>query len=125
MTINRQWQLILPYERPPLTLNQRGHWSAHDPNRKALRLLGRSLARQHRIPHQTHIHARLVWRPPDNRRRDEDNIILTAKPLWDGLVDARVVDDDTSRYMTKYMPLILRGDPSPGPRLWLDVWTEK
>lgn len=119
-----QWRLVLPYDKPPLTLNQRGHWAKYNGPRADLRQLGLLLARQQRIPHLTHIHTRLAWRPPDNRRRDEDNIILTAKPLWDGLVDAGVVDDDTSVYMTKYMPMILTGDRTLGPRLWLDVWTQ-
>lgn len=120
----RRWRLVLPYDRPPLTLNQRGHWAKYNQPRANLRQLGCALARQQRIPHLPHIHTRLVWRPPDNRIRDEDNIILTAKPLWDGLVDAGVVDGDHSRYMTKYMPTITTGDKTPGPRMWLDVWTQ-
>lgn len=119
----RRWRLVLPYDKPPLNLNQRGHWAKTNPERRDLRALGRLLARQQRIPHLPHIHTRLVWRPPDNRRRDEDNIVLTAKPLWDGIVDADVVDDDTSTYMTKYMPRILQGDKTPGPRVWLEIWT--
>lgn len=119
----RRWRLVLPYDKPPLNLNQRGHWAKTNPERRDLRALGRLLARQQRIPHLPHIHTRLVWRPPDNRRRDEDNIVLTAKPLWDGIVDAGVVDDDTSTYMTKYMPRILQGDKTPGPRVWLEIWT--
>lgn len=119
----RRWRLVLPYDKPPLNLNQRGHWAKTNPERRDLRALGRLLARQQRIPHLPHIHTRLVWRPPDNRRRDEDNIVLTAKPLWDGIVDAGVVNDDTSTYMTKYMPRILQGDKTPGPRVWLEIWT--
>lgn len=125
MAVTRRWRLVLNYDKPPLNLNQRGHWARYDGTRKNLRAIGAGLARQQRIPHLPHVHTRLVWRPPDNRRRDEDNIVLTAKPLWDGLVDAGVVDDDTSTYMTKYMPRILPGDKAPGARVWLEVWTEE
>lgn len=86
-------------------------------------MLSASEAKRLKIPPLDHIYSRLFWRPPDNRRRDEDNCIVTAKPLWDGLQDAGVVKDDTSQFITKLMPKILPGDKAPGPRVWLDIWT--
>ena len=75
------------------------------------------------IPPLPHIHTRLFYLQPDRRRRDEDNLILTAKPCWDGLVDAGVVPDDTSDYMTKLMPRIIGPLKNTPPAIWLEVWT--
>ena len=121
-----EWLLPVPYDRPPLSLNDRTHWAKANPHRQALRRAGALLSRSTGIPRNLpHIHTRLHYVPADNRRRDEDNLIATAKPLWDGLVDAGIVQDDNSRYMTKYMPRIHPGDKHhDGPRLWLAVWTE-
>lgn len=118
------WTMPLSYDRPPLTLNQRGHWRVHDPARKALRAEAATRARALGIPACGHITTRLHYRAPDRRRRDEDNLIATAKPLWDGLVDAGIVPDDTSEYMTKLMPIIHPPDGT-GPALWLAIDAEE
>ncbi|MGP9724803.1 hypothetical protein ACT3SZ_12395 [Corynebacterium sp. AOP40-9SA-29] len=115
------WTMPLSYDKPPLTLNQRGHWAKTDQHRKALRAWAKVSARKIGVPTGLgHITTRLHYQAPDRRRRDEDNLIATAKPLWDGLVDAGIVPDDTSAYMTKLMPKI--HPPSPdGPGLWLTI----
>ncbi|MFC9768891.1 hypothetical protein [Rhodococcus jostii] len=63
----------------------------------------------------------LHYRPRDNRRRDTDNLIATAKPLYDGLVDYGLVPDDIPRWMAKPEPIIhdaVTGQPSA---MWLDI----
>ncbi|MGP9619862.1 hypothetical protein [Corynebacterium sp. AOP34-BR1-29] len=121
MSERTTWTMPLSYDKPPLTLNQRGHWAKTDAHRKALRAWAKVAARRIGVPTGLgHITTRLHYRAPDRRRRDEDNLIATAKPLWDGLVDAGIVPDDTSAYMTKLMPKIW--PPSPeGPALWLTI----
>lgn len=119
-----RWRISLPDDRPPLNLNQRQHWAAKGTTTRRLRALAARQAKLQGIPHLDHLHTRLVWIPPDRRRRDEDNIVATAKPLWDGLVDAGVVDDDTSVYMTKYMPRIAAPDKHAETRVYLQIWTE-
>lgn len=121
------WTLHLPDEKPPLSLNRgQGRWQSTFQDKARLRKISASFAEEEQIPHHDHIYSRLYWCPPDNRRRDEDNVILTAKPLWDGLVDAGVIDDDTSTYITKLMPKILKGKKGPDvPRVWLSIWTQK
>lgn len=117
------WRIPLSDLKPPLNLNQRGHWAKFHETKARLREEARWQARAARIPRGLpHIHTRLYYRAPDRRARDEDNLIATAKPLWDGLVDAGVVADDTSKYMTKYMPRILPPEKGKKPGLWLDVW---
>lgn len=98
-----EWTLNLTYRKPPLTLNQRGCWAKHDPHRKALRHQAAQLAQAARIPKNlTHITTRLHYRAPDRIRRDEDNLIATAKPLWDGLVDAGTGHCQQVSYPTAY-----------------------
>ena len=58
------------------------------------------------IPELERIEVRLVWFVNTRRRRDDENIVATLKPLCDGLVDAEVVPDDTREYMVKHMPEI-------------------
>lgn len=119
------WTMPLSYDKPPLNLNQRDHWGKTTGPRKTLRTEARLRAKSMGIPTgMPHITTRLHYRAPDRRRRDEDNLIATAKPLWDGLVDAGIVPDDTSDYMTKLMPKI--HPPAPeGPALWLTIEGEQ
>jgi crossover junction endodeoxyribonuclease RusA len=118
------YRMPLTATKPPLTLNQRGSWRVHDGDRKALRREAAARAISMKIPPSGHITTRLNYRAPDRRRRDEDNLIATAKPLWDGLVDASVVPDDTSEFMTKLMPKI-HPPTAEGPALWLDIDTDE
>ena len=67
---------------------------------EAWRLSGAWHARQAKVPHlaRAHIIAELCFR--DRRRRDVPNFYPTVKALIDGLVDAKVLDDDSSpRYL--------------------------
>lgn len=116
------WTMPLSYAKPPLSLNDRGHWSKSEPARYGLRMEAFKRARSMKLPvHLDHIVTRLHYIAPDNRRRDEDNLLATAKPLWDGLVDAKVVADDTSEFMTKLMPKIHpKGTDGPA-NLWLTI----
>lgn len=112
------YRLPLPWVRPPLSANQRLHWGTCARLARDIRTTTAWLARAAQIPAAAHLGVTLVWAPGDRRRRDVDNLVPTLKPCCDGLVDAGVVADDTPRWMTKHMPLILDG---PGRGLWLDV----
>lgn len=110
--------------KPPLNLNHRGHWAKTSPIKARLRLEAATRAKQMQIPKSNHITTRLHYVAPDKRRRDSDNIIATAKPLWDGLVDAEIVPDDIPEHMTKIMPKIHPPDKN-GPRMWLEIIIEE
>lgn len=45
--------------------------------------------------------ATLVWWVADRRKRDVDNLALLEKPMFDGLVMAQLVPDDTPEFMLK------------------------
>lgn len=44
-----------------------------------------------------------------NRRRDDDNLIASLKPVLDGIVDAGVVDDDSRDRLSLATPIVRIG----------------
>ncbi|MER5388359.1 hypothetical protein [Saccharopolyspora sp. NPDC002686] len=110
MTAPIGYQLALPYERPPLTANQRLHWRTRAQLTRTIRNAAAVRARNAKVPALGRCAVRLVWTVTDRRRRDADNLVPTLKACADGLVDAGVVADDTPELMAKHMPEIVRGD---------------
>lgn len=108
----RSWSLDLP-PSPYTTSNTREHWTARSELAAVWRKAAWALARQAKIPPCVRIRVELHFWPPDRRRRDPDNLVTgVLKPVVDGLVDAKVVPDDTAEYVTRAMPIIhpARGD---------------
>ncbi|WP_350347221.1 hypothetical protein ABIQ69_11330 [Agromyces sp. G08B096] len=95
---------VFPWAKAPLSMNQRLHKMAEARIIADLRHLMHAKARH--IPELDRCEVRLVWFVNTRRRRDDENIVATLKPLCDGLVDAEVVPDDTRAYMVKHMPEI-------------------
>lgn len=95
---------VFDWRTAPLSLNQRMHHMEKAKVTARLRSLMHAKARH--IPEMERIEVLLVWVVKDRRRRDEENIVATLKPLCDGLVDAEVVEDDTPQFMHKLMPEI-------------------
>lgn len=114
------WTLRLPWATPPLTLNGRMHWATKARVTAEVRAAVNVLARVARIPLLNHVHVRLHYVPRDGRRRDQDNIVATLKPCLDGLVDARVIPDDTPQHLTWSPPVIDPPDPKD-PHLYLTI----
>ena len=116
-----RWTLVLPYEAPPLTENQR--LNRYDRARKVKRLRNEAdiLARAARIPALTRCQVTLTWFVKTKHRRDADNAVPTLKALCDGLVDAGIVPDDTPNLMVKLMPVITH---RPGNRQSLELLVE-
>lgn len=90
-----------PWGKPPLSLNDRVHWAKKAKLTAEMREVTGWLARAARIPKLEKISVTLIWYVKDERGRDTDNPVLTAKAVYDGLVDAGVVPDDTPKYMRK------------------------
>lgn len=120
-------QIVLPWPKPPLTLNQRGQTpgarAAHSAKvqmiRRTVALLARGIGSHDRI------HVRLHYRQPDRRRRDADNLIPTQKACVDGLVDAGVIPDDCDPFLDWSRPQLhppVKGEPG---QLWLVITTEE
>jgi crossover junction endodeoxyribonuclease RusA len=100
------WTLDLPFDRPPLTENQRLHHMAKARLTKQVRRAASFLARSQRIPPLGTCTVHLVWHVNTKHRRDADNLAPTLKAACDGLVDAGLVPDDTPALMDKRMPEI-------------------
>lgn len=115
----REWTIVLPWDKPPLSLNDRMHYQSKAKWTRMIRTVAWAEALRHRIPALARCRVQLVYAPRDGRVRDEDNLTATAKPLYDGIVDAAVVPDDGPVFMLKPTPRIVA--PSQPPRLWLVV----
>jgi crossover junction endodeoxyribonuclease RusA len=120
-----RWQIVLPWQAPPLSLNDRGQSRGAREKRSAtiaeVRQAVCTMARAKGVPAMSAIHVRLHWRPAVKRRRDPDNLVATLKPCLDGLVDAGVVPDDTQEYVDWSRPMIHPPDKELGPALWLVI----
>lgn len=109
----REWTLILPMATP-MSLNHRdNHWVRAD-KVKTVRDATHVLALQAKIPRCNKVAVTLIYTPRDGRRRDPLNLVPTLKACEDGLVDAKVVPDDTPQWLESRMPLIDAPDGSVG-----------
>lgn len=86
-----------------LNANERGHWGKREKRRSYWRELAygklrtTSLGLQRPLQERVHIFVEISW--PDHRRRDAANWHPTAKAIIDGIVDAKVLIDDSNRYL--------------------------
>jgi len=114
------WRLPLSYDRPPLTANQRLHWSHRSKVTAAicdeivLRVRSMHIPRLAGRPRVT-----LYYFPPDNRRRDVDNLVPTSKACVDGLRYAGVLVDDDPAHVDHRMPVILPKQEKAGLTLMI------
>ena len=112
----------LSFTRPPLNLNQRLHWAQKAELTRDIRQEVCIKTRPLKAAFAPGpIIVSLHWQPKDNRRRDSDNPVLTAKACFDGIVDAGLVPDDTPEHMVKLMPIIhpaIKGEPA---KCWLEI----
>ena len=90
-------QITLPWPDSALSPNARKHWKAKLVAKNEARDAGwfatmQVTDRQSYIPNGE-IEMRLEFRPPDYRRRDQDNILASLKFYLDGIFRALGVDD--------------------------------
>lgn len=57
----------------------------------------------------------ITFHPPDNRRRDIDNMLASNKAALDGIADAIGVDD------SKWNLSLSKGDPAPSGRVLVQI----
>lgn len=104
------WQLHLPYERDPIPMNGRRHWTKTSSAVRNVRETASWLSTQ--IPRQERIRVELVQHVTDRHDRDPDNLSYTYKALVDGLRDdaklrqTGIVANDTPAYVDRLMPRI-------------------
>lgn len=114
--------IVLSFGRPPLNLNQRMHWARKAELTRDIRQEVATKARPLKAQFAPGpITVLFHWQPKDNRRRDSDNPVLTAKACWDGIVDAGIVADDTPDLMQKLMPIIHPAIKGELAKCWLEI----
>ncbi len=81
-----------------MSLNDRPHPMARAKQTKGIRDAARVLCRGHDGPYKQ-VRLRVVFRAPDNRRRDSNtgNLISTVKAAVDGIVDSGLISDDNDK----------------------------
>jgi crossover junction endodeoxyribonuclease RusA len=117
------WRIELPTCQAPLSANARVHWATRAARARELREQVALLLRQAGVPPLGRAELLVVLCPPDGRKRDGDNYIATVlKPIKDGLVDARVVPDDTDEHVRWSLVLAPpTGDPEGRWRYIVEV----
>lgn len=97
-----EWILHFGYATNPLPMNgSKANWRGRNKWTAAVKDQALKLATYARIPKMARCEAQLIWWVQTNTKRDVDNLALFEKPLFDALVLAGVVHDDTPEYMTK------------------------
>jgi crossover junction endodeoxyribonuclease RusA len=110
------WVLPLPYTSPPLTLNNRSHWSKVAATAAQLKADAYYLAKAHKVPALERITVTLIFWPGNNTVHDADNLAATMKPLVDGLRQAGVVADDRGRHVRQAAQRVIERADDPEDR---------
>ena len=109
----------LPWDRPPLTANQRLHWAEKARVTRDVRQTVCLIART--APPAQFLTVTLHYRPVMQRTRDRHNLWPTVKACVDGLVDAGVVKDDDTEHVSTPEPVIHPPEKGRPSALWLEL----
>lgn len=106
-------EVTLPWPDKVLSPNARAHWAKKAPKTKAAReasawLVLAAMPKVERWSAPSSASISMTFCPPDNRRRDRDNLIASMKAATDGIADAIGIDD--SKFETTYR----MGEPVKG-----------
>jgi crossover junction endodeoxyribonuclease RusA len=105
--------VILPWPRPELSPNARVNWRTKCSAAKRYKLSAYLLAKAARpVPGLT---VSITFNPPDNVRRDLDNMLASIKSGLDGIAYAIGVDD------SKWALTIAKGAPVKGGQVVVKV----
>lgn len=103
-----------PWPSPVLSPNKRPHWATKADAFKAAKTLAFYATKESK--HPVALRFKLVFCPPNNRRRDADNLIASCKAYLDGMALAWGVDDSLFRWSFDFGPVI------PGGRVIVEAW---
>jgi hypothetical protein len=105
----RSWTLRVTAPAQWINANGRRDRRQLAPAVRLWRNAGHTHALAAKLPHLDRAHILATLHFTDARRRDAHNFYPTLKALVDGIVDAGVLDDDSTRYLDG--PDIRIGDP--------------
>lgn len=132
-------KIELPFSSPPLSMNDRGMsraaMYAKSAKTRTIRDGFHVLAIKNKLPRHPivqHVTVTLHYQPRDSRTRDTDNLVATAKPIYDALAQGPVtrrgygmVPDDKPQWMSKPEPIIHPAVKGETGRMWVELsWTE-
>ena len=113
--------VTLPWPKPILSPNARGHWRevAREKARfrESSRLATLLALNRRRVP-ATDIQVSLFFAPPNRRAYDQDNLLARMKAGLDGVADALGVDD--SRFRISSLEIL---EPQRLPGVRVHLWT--
>lgn len=103
--------IILPWPAKELNPNARLHWSKKAKAAKVARQIAgwETVVSGHKIIWDGPIHLKITFYPPDNRRRDMDNLIASMKSANDGIADALKVNDSRFKLHHKVGEMVKGG----------------
>jgi crossover junction endodeoxyribonuclease RusA len=121
---------LTPKGKAPLSLNDRMHYMAHANAVARIKAVVRNAVIVAEIPHLSHVHVEMHFRPKTNRFRDIDNLVATMKPAIDALHQhdtavnhpvpyEPIIDGDDPRYLTASWPILHAWQRAEPPALWL------
>ena len=102
-----------------LTANDRRKWWAKAPLVRQWRALGRKAATEAALPPLDRVQVKAYVHRARGGRFDPSNWADTAKAVLDGIVDARVLEDDSHEYVIG--PDMRAGEPRDTPCLVLTI----
>lgn len=113
----------LPWTKPPLSLNDRGHWRPRAARIAKVREEVGYIVRAAKVRPREQATVTLCWRVPDRRRRDLDNMFATLKPTIDALVDVGVLPADDWQHVRPGARIL---PPDGQSAMWveLDEWRD-
>ena len=85
--------ITLPWPPQTLNANARVHWRKQAASTKLARWQAAMLAREAKLPMAPESVLKFTYHPPDNRRRDAQNLPGMLKAYIDGIADHMGVDD--------------------------------
>ena len=88
------------WQRPPITSNRQPR-NVYAKGRIVKMIRGKTLELAQNFPAMGKVRVHVTWWVNDKRRRDTDNMQPMLKPIYDGIVDAGIVPDDTPEFMEK------------------------
>ncbi|NLD14482.1 MAG: endodeoxyribonuclease RusA [Gammaproteobacteria bacterium] len=97
-------EFTVPWPPKELSPNARKHWGAR--SKKAKQYRAQCFAYAHNALQAMAVDVAgklvlaLVFRPPNRRKRDDDNLVAAFKSGRDGIADALGIDD--SRFVTQF-----------------------
>lgn len=102
--------ITLEWPDPKLSPNARGHWRVKaEASKKARKKAHDTVLKLGYGGNEWEntigcIEFRIAFYPPDNRHRDDDNLIAMMKPYRDGIADALGINDRRFKTIAEIMP---------------------